>query len=379
MKIVLTGGGTGGHFYPLIAVAERIHEYVTERKLITPELLHLGPAPFDHDALMETDITHLDAPAGKLRRNASLISIFDFFKTAIGIIRAISQIFSLYPDVVLSSGGYAAFPTLVAARILNIPVVIYDADAEPGIVSLWSSKFAQYIAVAHPDAAMKFPEKVRGKIAHVGHPIRKEIEYPATEGGHEFLKIDPSVPTIFVLGGSQGAQSINNVIMDALPLLIEKYNVVHQTGKANLEEAKGMSGLILQSTKYDNRYRAFGLLNVLALRMTAGVTNLIISRAGSGSIFEIASWGIPAILVPIPADVSHDQIKNAFSYARSGAAIVIEQQNLTPHLLVAEIERILGDKEAQEAMKTAAQAFCRRDAAKKIAKAVVDIALEHTT
>ncbi|MBI4067935.1 UDP-N-acetylglucosamine--N-acetylmuramyl-(pentapeptide) pyrophosphoryl-undecaprenol N-acetylglucosamine transferase [Candidatus Kaiserbacteria bacterium] len=379
MKIVLTGGGTGGHFYPLIAVAERIHDYVVERRLIEPELLYLGPEPFDIDALAEQDITHLHAPAGKLRRHASMVSILDFLKTSVGIVRALSQLFSLYPDVIFSSGGYAAFPTLVAARILNISVVVYDADAEPGIVSLWSSKFARWIAVAHPDAAQKFPKKVQERIANVGHPIRKEIEAPTDEGGHQFLKLDPSVPTIFVLGGSQGAQAINDALVDTLPVLVEKYNIVHQTGRKNLEEITGMSKLILQGSRYDNRYRVFGLLNVLALRMAAGVSDLIISRAGSGTIFEIASWGIPAILIPIPQDVSHDQIKNAFSYARSGAAIVIEQQNLTPHVLVAEINRIMDDKAQQEAMKEGARSFARRDAAKKIAKAVVDIGLEHTS
>ena len=378
MKIVLTGGGTGGHFYPLIAVVERIHEYIAERKLIEPELLYLGPEPFDHTALHEQNITHLYAPAGRLRRYASMVSIIDFLKTTFGIIRALFQMFSLYPDVIFSTGGYAAFPTLVAARILNIPVIIYDADAEPGIVSLWASKFARWIAVAHPDAAAKFPAKVQERIANVGHPIRKEVEFPTVEGGHEFLKIDPSVPTIFVMGGSQGAQTINDAIVDTLPTLIEKYNIIHQTGKDNLDQMKGVSKLILQNTRYDNRYRAFGLLNTLALRMAAGVTDLIISRAGSGTIFEIASWGIPAILIPIPLDVSHDQTKNAFSYARSGAAVVIEQQNLTPHLLVAEINRIMDDKPAREEMKKAAQSFARRDSAKKIAKAVVDIAIEHT-
>ena len=136
MKIVLTGGGTGGHFYPLIAVVERIHEYIAERKLIEPELLYLGPEPFDHTALHEQNITHLYAPAGRLRRYASMVSIIDFLKTTFGIIRALFQMFSLYPDVIFSTGGYAAFPTLVAARILNIPVIIYDADAESGLVLL---------------------------------------------------------------------------------------------------------------------------------------------------------------------------------------------------------------------------------------------------
>jgi UDP-N-acetylglucosamine--N-acetylmuramyl-(pentapeptide) pyrophosphoryl-undecaprenol N-acetylglucosamine transferase len=166
--------------------------------------------------------------------------------------------------------------------------------------------------------------------------------------------------------------------LDALPLLLEKYNVVHQAGLANLEEVRGMANLEIQKGKHENRYRAFGLLNTLALRMTAGVTDLVISRAGSGTIFEVASWGIPAILIPIPEDISHDQVKNAFSYARAGGAVVIEQQNLTPHVLMAEINRLMEDKDQQESRKKAAAGFARRDSAKKIAKTIVDIGLEHT-
>lgn len=378
MRIVLAGGGSGGHFYPLVAVAQAIEDISIERKLIEPELIYVGPAPFDRQALMEHDIQYESSPAGRMRRYASVLNVLDMFKTGWGIVRAIFQMHRLYPDVIFSTGGYAAFPTLYAARLLNIPVVIYDADATPGRVSLWSAKFAKWIGVAHPDAASRFPEGVRRKIARVGHPIRKEIIDPAKEGGYEFLKLDPNLPTVFVLGGSQGAQAINNVILDALPELVKDYNVVHQAGAANVDEVARIAKLVLKDSR-EERYRAFGLLNTLALRMAAGVASIIISRAGSGTIFEIASWGIPAILVPIPEDVSHDQTENAFSYARAGGGIVIEQRNLTPHILVAEIARLIADTSAREKMKGAAAAFARKDASRKIASILVDTALEHET
>lgn len=377
MRIVLTGGGTGGHFYPLIAVAEAIEDICKERTLIEPELYYVGPKPFDLEALREHDILYRASPAGKMPRYSKAASVLGFFPTAIGIIGSTWQLFHLYPDVVFSTGGYAAFPTLWAARILNIPVVIYDADATPGRVSLWSSSFARWIAIAHPDAAAKFPAKVRARIARVGHPIRKEIAEPAKEGGHEFLKLDPGNPTIFITGGSQGAQAINEVVLDALPSLIKEFNIVHQCGSNNLEEVSGIASVVLKDSPYASRYKVFGLLNTVALRMTAGITTLVIARAGSGTIFEIASWGIPAILVPIPEDVSHDQTENAFSYARAGAAVVVEQHNLTPHVLVAEIERIAGDKPLQEQMRTAAKAFARPDAAWKIASALMEVVVAH--
>lgn len=377
MRIVLTGGGSGGHFYPLIAVAEAIEDICKERTLLEPTLYYIGPEPFDRTALLEHDITYKPSPAGRMRRYSSVLNVFSVFTNAIGIIRSTFQLFSLYPDVVFSTGGFASFPTLYAARILKIPVVIYDADANPGRVSLWSAKFAKWIGLAHPNAAEKFPAKVRDRIARIGHPIRREIEAPAKEGGYEFLKLDASIPTIFIVGGSQGARAINEVVLDALPALVSKYNVVHQAGSANLEEVSKLAMVILKDSSFGTRYKAFGLLNTLALRMTAGVASLVISRAGSGSIFEIASWGLPSLLVPIPEDISHDQTENAFSYARAGACAVVEQHNLTPHLLVAEVDRILGDAALRDRMSSAARAFAKPHAAQKIAAILLETAIEH--
>ena len=192
MKIVLTGGGTGGHFYPLIAVAEAVQDLAEKRALIEPEIYYSGPPPFDANALIEHAITYLPSSAGKIHRYPTILTFLGFFSTFFGIIGATFKMFSLYPDVVFSTGGYAAFPTLWAARLCAIPVVIYDADASPGTVSLWSAKFAKYIAVAHPTAAQEFPQKLQSKIARTGHPIRKEIENATASGGYEFLPDSPS-------------------------------------------------------------------------------------------------------------------------------------------------------------------------------------------
>ncbi|MFA7309299.1 MAG: UDP-N-acetylglucosamine--N-acetylmuramyl-(pentapeptide) pyrophosphoryl-undecaprenol N-acetylglucosamine transferase [Candidatus Paceibacterota bacterium] len=377
MRIALTGGGTGGHFYPLIAVAEAIEDIAIERTLIEPELFYIGPAPFDMLSLQEHDIRYVQSPAGRMRRYRSILNVFSVFSTGLGILRSTFMLYGLYPDVIFSTGGYAAFPTLYAARLLRIPCIIYDADAKPGRVSLWSSRFARWIGVAHPEAAAHFPERVRDRIARVGHPIRREIEHPTAEGGYEFLKLDPNLKTIFIMGGSQGAKAINETIIDALPELVKTYNVIHQTGTANLEETAGIASVVLKKSTYPERYHAFGLLNALALRMAAGIATLIVARAGSGTIFEIAAWGLPSILIPIPLNVSHDQTDNAFSYARSGASVVIDQRNLASHILIAEIERITQDPERVRVMSEAARAFARPAAAKKIATVIIETALSH--
>lgn len=377
MKIAFVGGGTGGHFYPHIAVAEQIHALVDEEHYVEPNLYYLGPDVFDYAALTEQGIEHIKSPAGRVRRYASIRNIFDSLKTFWGVIRATSHMFSLFPDVVFSTGGFAAFPSLVAARVLGIPVIIYDADARPGRVSLWSASFAQWIGVAHPEAAQFFPAKLREKIARIGHPIRIEIEHVNSEGGHEFLKLDPKRKTILVLGGSQGAQAINNAVIDALPQLLERYNVIHQTGKANIEEVEGMVRLTISTAHAEMHYRAFGILNALALKMAAGVADIIIARAGSGTIFEIATWGKPSITIPIPQTISHDQTENAFSYARSGASVVIEQENVRTSILISQIDAILSNSEALHRMSEAARSFAQPEAARKIARILITTALEH--
>lgn len=374
MKILFTGGGSGGHFYPVIAVAEAINDATRERKLLEPRLYYAAPEPYDKEMLIANNITFVPTAAGKIRNYFSILNFFDYFKTAWGVFRSILRIFFLYPDVVFGTGGYASFPTLLAAKLFRIPVVIYATDAEPSRVNRWAGTFAERVAVSYADAAKFFP---KDKVAHTGNPVRKSIMIPAREGAHEFLKLKRELPVLLVLGGSQGSQTVNEAIIAALPQLLEKYQVVHQTGDANLKDIEGRANVVLGDSLIKERYKAFGYLNDLATRMAAGAATLVIARAGSGTIFEIASWGIPSILIPIPEPISHDQTKNAFDYARVGACVVIEQNNLTPGLLVSEVDRILSDEHVKQKMGNAARSFARADSAKIIANAILDIALSH--
>lgn len=374
MKIVFTGGGTGGHFYPIIAVAEEMRRIAEEKKLLAPKLYYIGPEPYDKEALFENDIVFKQSPAGKVRRYFSLKNVTDIFKTLTGIVGSLWQLYQIYPDVVFSKGGYASFPTLVAARILRIPVIIHESDAVPGRVSKWSAQFARKIAISYPETASHFDST---KTALTGIPVRKTLYTIAKEGGRQFLELEKNIPTLFILGGSQGSKRINETMLDALPKLLPTYQVIHQTGKGNIEEIKRTTAFTLKDSAYGHRYHPFGFLNPLALRMAAGAATLVISRAGSGTIFEIATWGVPSIIVPLPEHISHDQTKNAFAYARSGAGIVIEEANLTPNVLVAEINRLHSDTNLRHEMQKAAKNFAHPNAANTIAKAIISIALSH--
>lgn len=375
MKILFSGGGSGGHFYPIVAVAEALNDMTRERKILEPKLYFAAPDPYDKEMLLANGITFVPTAAGKRRRYFSLLNFFDVFKTAWGTFRSILRIFFLYPDVVFGKGGYAAFPTLLAARIFRIPVVIHESDAIPGRVNLWAGKFAAKVAISFPEAAEFFPAD---KVAHTGNPVRKNALLPAREGAHEFLKFKHELPVLLILGGSQGAQALNDCVLDALPRLLQKYQVVHQTGESNIKDVQGRAEIVLgNSFELKDRYKTFGYLSDVALRMSAGAASLVISRAGAGGIFEIATWGLPSIVVPLPGSAQDHQTKNAFAYARAGACSVIEQENLTAGLLASEVDRILGNKELSHSMGEKARAFARPDAAKLIAGALLDIALSH--
>jgi UDP-N-acetylglucosamine--N-acetylmuramyl-(pentapeptide) pyrophosphoryl-undecaprenol N-acetylglucosamine transferase len=373
MKILLTGGGTGGHFYPIIAVAEQLNEVISKNKILDANIYYMGDSKYNESLLFDKGVTFLKVSTGKTRRYFSLLNFFDLFKTAWAVFTTFFVIFKLYPDVIFGKGGYVSFPALVAARILNIPVIIHESDSKPGRVNRWAGKFAQKIAVSYPQTAQYFDAK---KVAYTGNPIRRDVTTALSNGAHEFLSLEEGTPTILIIGGSQGSIRINDAIIDALPELVQRVQIIHQTGKKNIDEVRRTADVALRDSQFKARYKTFDYLNNLALRMSAGASDLIISRAGS-MIFEIAAWGIPSIIIPIPQNRSHDQEGNALSYAQAGACVVMEEDNLTPHVLIAEIFRLIDNEEERKKMTESAKKFSKLDAAHTIAEEIIRIAMRH--
>ena len=373
MKILLAGGGSGGHFYPLIAIAEELNDLAEKEKIIDLKLYYMSNTPYDKRMLFENRITYVQVPSGKMRLYFSIRNFFDFFSIATGAFFGLISMFFIYPDVVISKGGYAAFPAVFAARLLRIPVIVHESDSSPGRLNIWTSHFAKRIAVSWPEAGEKFPKE---KTALSGQPIRKAILHSNPEGAHEFFKFTSDLPVIFIFCGSQGADIINNIILEALPDLLSRYQIIHQTGEKLYTDIDSRSKLILEKNPNISRYRPIAYLNNLTIRMASGAATLVISRAGS-SIFEIASWGVPSIIIPITNSNGDHQRKNAFSYARAGACEVIEESNLSPHVLTAEIDKLVSNKEKLSQMKNSALAFAKLEAASKIAQEAIDIALTH--
>ncbi|MCX6754822.1 MAG: undecaprenyldiphospho-muramoylpentapeptide beta-N-acetylglucosaminyltransferase [Candidatus Nomurabacteria bacterium] len=373
MKILLTGGGTGGHFYPLIAIAEKLVEVADKQKIVDIKIYYMADKPYDKRMLFENKITFVQIPSGKMRTYFSIQNFFDIFKTATGAFFGLLSMFFIYPDIVISKGGYAAFPAVFAAKLLRIPVIVHESDSYPGRLNIWTAKFAKEIAISWPEAAEYLPQE---KTALTGQPIRKEILHGDKNGAHEFFKLSPNIPTILVLGGSQGAEIINNIIIDTIPELLNRYQIIHQTGVNNINDVLARSKLTMENNPNIEKYVPMPYLNNLSTRMAAGCADLVISRAGS-AIFEIASWGTPSIIIPITNSNGNHQRKNAFNYARNGACEVVEESNLTSHLFISEIDKLLSSPQKLSSMKENALAFAIPTAAEKIAQSAINIALTH--
>jgi len=373
MKIIFTGGGTGGHFYPIIAVAQKLNTLLQREKIANAEFIYMSTEPYDERLLYDNKIIFKQVTAGKLRTYFSLQNFIDPFKTAWGAFKALFQMFALYPDIVFSKGGFASFPALVAARFFRIPVIIHESDSAPGRVNAWAGKFAQKIAISYPEAAQYFPE---GRTALTGNPIREELIRPSGKDAFKELGLEPDVPVLLVIGGSLGARKINDQMVSLAPRLVGKYQVIHQTGEANVAEVEKLVGGLLGGNPHASRYHVYGYLDNSTMKLAAEAATVVVSRAGS-AIFEIAVWGIPAILIPLTGTNNDHQRKNAFAYARAGGAVVIEESNLSSSILSTEIDIFMGDSAKREKMKEAARAFARTDAAEKIAEQIVTVLLRH--
>ena len=375
MRILLVGSGSGGHFYPLIAIAEEINRISDEERLTQCYLYHMADKPFDIKALDEQFITFIPITAGKVRMYFSWLTVVDILKTPFAIFQSMIKVYNLYPDVIISKGGYASFPVLVAAWFLRIPVIIHESDTVPGRVNVWSGKFAKRIALSYPEAARYFDAS---KVSMTGQPIRRIVSQSVPEGAKEFFDLDPSVLTVGVIGGSQGAKVINDVITTLLPEMVQKYQIIHQTGTRNFEDVKTDAQVVLDGVQHRNRYKAYAFFNDLQTKMFGAASDVVISRAGS-ALFEIAAWGKPSIIIPIPESNSHGdhQRKNAYHYARTGACTVIEQENLTPSVLRHGIESILDHEDKYAVMTRHAKDFYTPNAARMIAAEAIRIAIGH--
>lgn len=356
IRISLTGGGTGGHIFPLAAVADAL--LAIGRGAI--ELRYYGPESEWNSALTAREIPIVNIAGAKLRRYASIQNIFDVPKFFFGIFQALVKLYLWMPDAVFSKGGPGALPVVLAAAWYRIPVIIHESDAVPGLTNRISAKFAKRIGISFHGAAIYFPER---KAFFSGNPVRAEFSSVRIEkrAAKSRLGFDPDTPLLLVLGGSQGAKVLNEFVENALPMLTPFTEVYHQLGKGNAAE-RAMP-----------RYRAAEYVEEAEMATALRAADLVLTRAGAGAIYECAAVGAPAILVPLPHGANDHQRANAAEYAASGAALVLEENNLTPNLAAGEIKKLLGDGEKLRIMGERARDFFRSDAVDVIAREIIGV------
>ncbi|MEK7094033.1 MAG: UDP-N-acetylglucosamine--N-acetylmuramyl-(pentapeptide) pyrophosphoryl-undecaprenol N-acetylglucosamine transferase [Patescibacteria group bacterium] len=376
LRILFAGGGSGGHINPILAVSEALREMMPQLKM-NLILRHLGPQDSHTEVLKAANIETTFLLGAKWRRYASLKNILDIPLFFVSILQAFIKLLLFMPDVIFSKGGPGSLPVVLVGWFYRIPIIIHESDSVPGVSNAISARFATRIAVSFERAKNYFPPK---KTALTGTPINPILLAGplAQKTAKEVMGFDPNEPVILIIGGSQGAQSINEFIVTNLEDITNITQVIHQTGTANFSEIQRLSraAMIEISTKdaLPKRYHAVPYLKSEDMKNALSAADLVVSRSGSGSLFEIAAFKKPAILIPLQNSGRDHQRLNAYEFAKSGGAVIIEQSNLMSGIFMNQIKEILENPAVKETMSQGSGSFFIPNAAQIVAQEILKIA-----
>lgn len=273
----------------------------------------------------------------------------------LGAAQSFWRVYTLMPDIIFSKGGYGSFSPVIAGWVYRIPIIIHESDTSMGLGNSLLTIFANRVIFAFPK------EPLSGKEVVLGNPIRGELFQTDPDKARRILTLSPDRPVILIQGGSQGSGAINHLTEQALPDLLIRYEIIHQTGRG------------YKSQIQDTNYHPYTFLDEEQLAAAYAAAVIVVSRAGSGNIFEIAAAGKPSILIPLPSARGDHQRTNAYIYADKGAAIIMEQPNLSPHLFEQQISSLMEDEGERARMKEQAKIFARPEAARDIARIITDV------
>jgi UDP-N-acetylglucosamine--N-acetylmuramyl-(pentapeptide) pyrophosphoryl-undecaprenol N-acetylglucosamine transferase len=356
--IAFTGGGTGGHVFPGLAVSETLRRHtdagffwIGSRRGMEKRILAAYGFPF-------TGI-----PSGKLRRYISVSNFFDLWRTLAGIVNAFFLLLRRRPAVLFSKGGYVSVPPVLAAGLLRIPVITHESDFDPGLATRINARIARRICVSYAETIAYFSAPLRKKTVVTGNPVRAAILSGDPVQGKRLAGCPASLPLVLVLGGSLGADSVNRLVLGARPRLTERAFLVHQTGQP-LSGNTAAAGRTLTRPFFNEE-----LPHLLA------AADLVIWRAGANTLWELAATGKPSILIPLPAVQSRgDQIRNAAVFAGIGAALVLPEETATPDGLLAMVDDLLDNKDKLRRMGEAARGIYIPDARERIVREILSLA-----
>jgi UDP-N-acetylglucosamine--N-acetylmuramyl-(pentapeptide) pyrophosphoryl-undecaprenol N-acetylglucosamine transferase len=366
LRLIIAGGGTGGHVLPAIAVIDELR-----RRDVIEALAWIGShAGLERSAAAAAGVPYHPIETGKLRRYFSVRTATDAARIPIGLLQARRLVRQFHPTVVFSTGGFVSVPTVIAARG-HAPVLTHEQTAILGLATRINCRFASAVAVSY-EATAPTAHSIHRQVVVTGNPVRAFLAGGDAGRAHARWGFDPASPLLYVTGGSSGASALNQRLAALLPELLRHTQILHQAGAAkynrdaaSLEEASAAWPAELRA-----RYRVVEFVAEELADLYAAA-DLILGRAGAGTVAELAYLGKPAILVPLPGTGGDEQTKNACLLADAGGAIVIPQAEATPEHLWVEILRLLADPGQRAAMAAAARAVGRVDAATRLAEVVL--------
>lgn len=320
MKIFLTGGGSGGHLMPLLAVMNEIRQLEP-----AAEFWFLGPESEFNGEVSAAGVRVKIVRSGKLRRYFDLKNVWDIFNLLLGVVQAMQLVWREKPAVIFSKGGFAGVPTVVAGKIWGVPIVLHESDTTAGLANRLMAQFAGKICVSFEGAAKVFPEH---KVMVTGNPIRAELMSGERAAGLRFLGFRESKPVLLIFGGSQGAEKINQLAVEILPRLLEKFQVAHIAGKNQIDELEKTLGERENLKNFDrNGYKLLAFVGK-EMKDVYAVTDLVVARAGANSLAEILALEKPALIVPLASAASNHQFHNAAYFARQNLILMVEEKHL---------------------------------------------------
>ncbi|MBN2653177.1 MAG: undecaprenyldiphospho-muramoylpentapeptide beta-N-acetylglucosaminyltransferase [Spirochaetales bacterium] len=352
IKIFFTGGGTGGHVYPGLAVIDSLLEKGICK---IDEIGWIGNKHGIEKKIVESrGIAFFSIPAGKLRRYFSLKNFIDIFKVLGGVIKSYFILLRFKPEILFSKGGFVTVPPIFCSKLLKITGITHESDTSLGLATRINSKFASCVMTAYESTAEKVVKRPGLEVVVSGNPVRREILLGDAGKGYEFIGRKPGKKIMLVLGGSLGAVQVNQLIHDNLDQLCQNWFVVHQTGDKNFKEIA-----------HPNYFAAPFFYKELA--DLYAIADLVVSRAGAGTIWENAICGKPALLIPLGSKNSRgDQVLNAQLFYDNGAADYLLEPSAQEFL--EKVDSYVGEDSLLDKMALAAGEFCRRDSSDFIAE-----------
>lgn len=370
-RVIISGGGTGGHIYPALTIAEEM------KKLEDVEILYVGsPDGLEAEIVPKAGIPFQTVEVLSLSRRITLKNIVALYKSSLASLQSVRIIKNFKPDVVIGTGGYVCGPILMMASLMGIPTLIQEQNVIAGITNRILGRFVKAVALGYEEASVYFPHVK--ECVYTGNPIRSEVMKCTKEEGRQFFQYGNDEFVVLVAGGSRGARSINTAMLEVHAHFKNHPHVriLHVTGTQEFQAVKQALGevelLEHEGIRYGKASTIYPYLHAMPLALASA--DIAIFRAGAIGLAELTARGIPSILIPYPYAAEDHQTYNAHNLVNHGAARMIVDKALTGRELITAIEDIYMNPGRVEGMKKAAKQLGRPEAAKQIASMALSLA-----